>query len=111
MQEQITKYNAQLNSWAADMLIAAWGTERVISSDMRAPFMSLIALPETRKMRQYEGSAGSLHLFRELSKRNVTARMTFDHNKKYLRLSSHVYNYPDEYLMLQEIMGKFLGFI
>ena len=74
-QPAISSYNCGLLAWATELLCQRWGTDPLpIPADMKAPFLSLVRLPEclgppTRE-RKYEIEG---HIFYKYDMQTVVA--------------------------------------
>ncbi|XP_038045311.1 probable L-cysteine desulfhydrase, chloroplastic [Patiria miniata] len=100
--EAITAYNASLCGWAADMLAKAWSTEQLaIPAHMRAPFMAIVAVPETDAYPACPESCGKL-MGAVFSHSGVIAAFSHFNERLWCRLSSHVYNCQDDYYKLRD---------
>ncbi|XP_022094941.1 L-cysteine desulfhydrase-like [Acanthaster planci] len=100
--EAIADYNSSLIGWAADMIAKAWKTEQMaIPAQMRAPFMAVVAVPETDAYPGCPDTCGKL-MADVFYCSGVMGAFSFFNGRLWCRLSSHVYNCKDDYYKLRD---------
>ncbi|XP_041481946.1 putative L-cysteine desulfhydrase 1 isoform X4 [Lytechinus variegatus] len=99
--ERVTAYNSELVQWAAEMLSKAWGTTWIeLEENLRAPFMRLIVLPQTKKLLTFKTNRELA--YEVLNQHGIVTAITGDGKNTYLRISAQVYNYKEEYHALRD---------
>lgn len=107
-QEEITAYNSALSIWAGDMISKALNTKKLqIPVDMKAPFMTVVALPE---MSQYPACAESCaRLMSDVYKHSqVFVAFSYFNQRLWCRISSQVYNCKEDYYRLKDALLEVL---
>ncbi|XP_072016091.1 uncharacterized protein [Amphiura filiformis] len=105
--DAIVARNSKLVKWAASMLSEAWtSTCLPIPISMRAPFMILIGLPDTKVTRQYELEAKELKcptLMKVIyEKHRVFTAISYFMGKLWCRVSVQVHNCQEDYYKLRD---------
>nr|XP_006812638.1 PREDICTED: uncharacterized aminotransferase C660.12c-like [Saccoglossus kowalevskii] len=103
--KKITKYNTELLHWAMELLKESWKTESFpIPDSMRAPFMGIIALPETSKGPiMNTDSRGIAQLVDKIyEKYKVHVVIVYHQERLWCRLSAQVHNTKKDYLKLRD---------
>ncbi len=106
--EEIVAYNSTLSKWAADMISTALNTEKLqIPVDMKAPFMSLVAIPETSR---YPACAETCaRLMSDVYKHSrVFVAFSYFNQRLWCRISSQVYNCKEDYHRLKNALLEVL---
>nr|XP_054769956.1 uncharacterized protein LOC129277813 isoform X1 [Lytechinus pictus] len=105
--ERVTAYNSELVQWAAEMLSKAWGTTWIeLEENLRAPFMRLIVLPQTKKLLTFKTHRELA--YEVLKQHGIVTAITGDGKNTYLRISAQVYNYKEEYHALRDAISDIL---
>ncbi|XP_033642857.1 L-cysteine desulfhydrase-like isoform X3 [Asterias rubens] len=106
--EEIVTYNSTLSSWAADMISKALNAEKLqIPVGMRAPCMSLVAIPETSL---YPACTETCHrLMSDVYKHSqVFVVFSYFNQRLWCRISSQVYNCKEDYTRLRDALLEVL---
>ena len=110
LQERILEYTNSLLDWGIPMLAEAWGTEQLpVPSEMRAPNMRLVGLPQSsRKFDVIDQWAEDL--LREIYKKHhVHCAPVEVQNQMWCRVSVNVYSTKEDLLNLRDAVLDVLG--
>ena len=100
--DAISTYISQLLRRAVDHLIQVWGTRAApVCSECCAPYMQLVAAPETRAYGKSSGGASGI--MKDLYEQDdVQAWATFKDGRIWFRVSANIYNDFADYVRLGE---------
>ncbi|XP_002735488.3 uncharacterized protein LOC100366607 [Saccoglossus kowalevskii] len=110
--DEITKYNTELLHWAMELLKESWKTESFpIPDNMRAPFMGIVALPETKKGPIMNTDARSIPQLVKIiyEKYKVYVVIVYHQERLWCRVSTHVHNTKRDYLKLRDAVLDMLN--
>ncbi|XP_077866936.1 uncharacterized protein LOC144355796 [Saccoglossus kowalevskii] len=103
--EEIAKYNTELLLWAMELLKESWKTESLpIPDSMRAPFMGIVALPDTSKgpiMNTNDKNIPQL-VQRIYEKYRIYVMIVYHQERLWCRLSAQVHNTRNDYIKLRD---------
>ncbi|XP_072014615.1 uncharacterized protein [Amphiura filiformis] len=111
--DAIVEHNSKLKDWASSMLSEAWNSTCLpIPNSMRAPFMILVGLPDTKTTREYEMKTKG-HYGDELKKdiydkHRVHTVICHVMGKLWCRISVNVYNCQEDYYKLRDAILSIL---
>ncbi|XP_070532230.1 uncharacterized protein [Ptychodera flava] len=104
--DEINNYCTQLISWAVEMLSKAWNTEQLqIPTEMRAPFMGMVALPENiinMSEVQYTRDFLNKKIVEIFDKYHIVCAYTIVQGRLWCRISANVYNAKSDYYQVRD---------
>ena len=101
--DKILEYADGLLRNATELLTTSWKTERLpIPQSMEAPFMRMIELPELEGLSTYDEA--EQRIVDNIKNYKIASQITCVGDKKYHRISANIYNTPDEYQKLCQMV-------
>lgn len=95
--------NAELASTASKMLSESWGTEELpVAKHLRSPNMALVALPPVFQDNFPPDEDSCVKLMEKFHKKNLAVCVTPVQGKLWIRLSVHVWNGMEDYVVVKE---------
>lgn len=104
--DNVTTYCESILKQAVELLVTGWGTRTLeIPSEMEAPFMKVILMPESIAKKYPSDQSDAL--MRDLNdKYNIVACVVTIQDQLYCRISCFVYNSLDDFIILRDAVLK-----